>query len=356
MKRSRIVLSVCISILLLLSMAQPAVAAPVPEDAIQTINIFTVDGRSGKSIYSCSFEDPVWEFPSVYQGKSIYGIEALGPNRTTVEVIIPEGIEYLDNSFSGFSTLEKADLPSTLTHIYDYSFYECGVLSEITLPDGLLFVGDRAFSKCTALQSMTIPDSVTEIGQHAFSGCTALKQVKIGSGIRNISSYTFRDCNNLESVIFSDGLEVVGYEAFLNTSVRTVTLPGSIRQLGVRAFNFDKLEKIVYEGTKAEFEAVVNDAFEEYSDKIVVECTDGTIIYNDPNGKTPSEETPDLPSDPGNQGGSETTGGEETTDGPKDPGEGGAPVLGIIIITLAVLGAACVGTAVFLLIKRRNQS
>lgn len=348
MKHTKIFVSVFISILFLFTAAVPVLAAPIPEDSIKAINIFTEDGKQGKSIDSCSFDDPVWEFPSEYQGKPVYGIDELGPNQSTVEIIIPEGVEALNGSFSEFSALKKATLPSTLIRISDYSFYQCGALSEISLPDGLLSVGDRAFSKCTSLQSITIPDSVTEIGSNAFSGCTSLKEAKIGSGVKVINSYTFRDCENLESLTFSEGLETVGDEAFLNTSVRTLTLPGSIKRLGVRAFSFEKLEKITYEGTKAEFEAIVNDAFESaYSDKITVECTDGTIIYNNSAGVTDSEETANTSSDTVSKDGADSPDGGNSSAGSS---------AGVIAAAVAVFIVICGGAAAFLLMKRRKEN
>ena len=375
MKHAKIFVSVSFLIFLLFTTVLPVIAAPVPEDEIKTINIFTEGGKSGKSIDSCSFEDPVWEFPSVYQGAMVYGIESLGPNQTTAEVIIPDGVEYLDESFSGFSALEKAVLPSTLTRIYDYSFYECGALSEISLPEGLLSIGDRAFCKCTSLRSMNIPDSVMEIGNNAFSGCSSLEEVEIGSGIKTIGLYTFRDCVNLESVILSDGLETIGDEAFFNTSIRTLTLPGSIKRLGARAFNFEKLEKIIYEGTKAEFEAIVNYAFESaYKAKITVECTDGALIYNDSPGKDTTETTV-ASSDPGSNTAPETTGKDttETTVASSDPGSNTAPetagktespaeessspdsASGIAIAGVAACVVICGGVTVFLLVRRRKK-
>ena len=348
MKLVKIPASIFISLLLLLTAAVPAFAAPIPEDSIKAINIFTEDGKQGKSIDSCSFGDPVWEFPSEYQEKPVYGIDELGPNQTTVEVIVPEGVESLNGSFSEFSALKKATLPSTLKRISDYSFYQCGALSEISLPDGLLSVGDRAFSKCTSLQSITIPDSVTEIGSNAFSGCTSLKEVKLGSGVKVINSYTFRDCENLERVTFSEGLETVGDEAFLNTAVKTLTLPGSIKRLGVRAFSFEKLEKIIYEGTKAEFEAIVNDAFESaYSDKITVECTDGTIIYNNSAGVTDSEETANTSSDTVSKDGADSPDGGNSSAGSS---------AGVIAAVVAVFIVICGGAAAFLLMKRRKEN
>ena len=106
MRHAKIPASIFISILFLFTAAVPVLAAPIPEDSIKAINIFTEDGKQGKSIDSCSFDDPVWEFPSEYQGKTVYGIEELGPNQTTAEVIIPEGVESLNGSFSESLTVK----------------------------------------------------------------------------------------------------------------------------------------------------------------------------------------------------------------------------------------------------------
>ena len=164
-----------------------------------------------------------------------------------------------------------------------------------------------------SLQSIAVPDSVTEIGHNAFSGCSSLKEAAIGSGVKTIGLYTFRDCVSLESVILSDGLETIGDEAFFNTSIRTIALPGSIKRPGVRAFDFENWKKSLMKGQRREFEAVVNDAFESaYSSRITVECTDGVLIYNDSPAKDTTEATAAASSEPGSNAAPETTGKTES--------------------------------------------
>ena len=145
--------------------------------------------------------------------------------------------------------------------------------------------------------------------------------------------------------------------------------------MGARAFNFEKLEKIIYEGTKAEFEAIVNYAFESaYKAKITVECTDGALIYNDSPGKDTTETTV-ASSDPGSNTAPETTGKDttEATVASSDPGSNTAPettgktespaeessspdsASGIAIAGVAACVVICGGVTVFLLVRRRKK-
>ena len=50
-------------------------------------------------------------------------------------------------------------------------------LTDITIPSGITEIKDYAFFNCTSLKSITIPDSVTSIGEEAFYECTSLKTV-----------------------------------------------------------------------------------------------------------------------------------------------------------------------------------
>ncbi|WP_181819071.1 leucine-rich repeat domain-containing protein, partial [Metamycoplasma hominis] len=54
---------------------------------------------------------------------------------------------------------------------------------------------------------VTIPGSVKEIGESAFS-----------------------DCKNLKEVILNEGLEKIGAWAFFNTNIKSITIPGSVKE------------------------------------------------------------------------------------------------------------------------------
>ena len=103
-------------------------------------------------------------------------------------------------------------LPSYITGINQYAFYNCTELTSIIVVKGnskyhsagnclietatktlilgcntsviptdgsVTSIGERAFRNCTGLTSITIPNSVTSIGASAFSGCSSLENITI---------------------------------------------------------------------------------------------------------------------------------------------------------------------------------
>jgi hypothetical protein len=74
------------------------------------------------------------------------------------------------------------NLPSTLTSIGDFAFYNCSGLINVTIPGGVTSFGSEAFSDCSALTSVTIPGSVTSIESYTFSRCSSLTSVTFGAG------------------------------------------------------------------------------------------------------------------------------------------------------------------------------
>lgn len=109
------------------------------------------------------------------------------------ELEIPEGVtEIRNDAFRGMSELVSVKLPTTLTKIGDYSFYNTGITS-IDFPDSLTTIGVSAFVG-SKLTSVTIPASVTLIGQCAFYLYpNPIKSVVIESAITtlNISTDSF---------------------------------------------------------------------------------------------------------------------------------------------------------------------
>jgi hypothetical protein len=69
------------------------------------------------------------------------------------------------------------EIPSGVTAIKDYAFYNCTKLTSVTIPASVTSIGERAFYYCTKLTSVTISEGVTSIGDDAFYGCSQLTSV-----------------------------------------------------------------------------------------------------------------------------------------------------------------------------------
>ena len=104
------------------------------------------------------------------------------------------------------SYLEKIKLPSTLTHIGEGAFAECGNLLSINLPRGLLSIGEEAFVDCWQLEKLSVPGSLRRIGPRAFQGCINLYRIRLNKALEDIGEDAFDDCESLEEIQVPKGM------------------------------------------------------------------------------------------------------------------------------------------------------
>ena len=209
-----------------------------------------------------------------YYAKNVYKNEG-GSKLTTDEngyVIYTDGHEKILVAYHGTNT--ELALPSYITKINQYAFYNCTGLTSVTIPDSVTSIGYMAFSGCTGLTSVTIPDSVTSIGNSAFSGCTGLTSVTIPDSVTRIGDDAFRGCDKLQDIYITDigawcnisglnnlmyygasnkklyinnklatsitipnGVKAIPSFAFYNcTGLMSITIPNSVTSIGDRAF------------------------------------------------------------------------------------------------------------------------
>lgn len=177
-------------------------------------------------------------------------------------VVIGDGVTSIGNyAFQDFISLQKVEFgEAKITRIGNYSFGACSVLRSFTMPDTVTAIGNYAFTGCSQLRSIEIPASVGTMGTYLFNSCSSLETVTFATGttiasIENVfrgctglSSITIPDsvtnaksafygCSNLASVTFGTGLTAISDQMFSNCKkLETVTLPGTITQIGQGAF------------------------------------------------------------------------------------------------------------------------
>lgn len=111
-----------------------------------------------------------------------------------MEYTIPEGTEKVGlHAFSYSPAITKITLPSTVTEIEGFGFYQCEGLTDISLNEGLIGLWDSVFQNCTSLTEVTLPDSLQGIQYWLFSGCTSLKKLFFGSNVQLIGPYMLQD-------------------------------------------------------------------------------------------------------------------------------------------------------------------
>ena len=215
--------------------------------------------------------------------------------------------------FADCKKLEKVTLSEGLEEIDFCAFYNCKKLKKITLPKGLKVISSEAFYNCKSLKSIKLPNSLTTIRRFAFKNCKGLKgkfritknvriiehgafeycynlsgfrvaegnkhfsqkggvlfkinkkgekieivsclpskkteNYKIPSTVKKIDMFAFAGSKYIKKIILPNKLDVIDMRAFINSNIRSIDIPKSVRHIGDRAFyKCDKLEKIVIRG------------------------------------------------------------------------------------------------------------
>ena len=97
-------------------------------------------------------------------------------------------------------------LPSTITTIGDYAFFDCPSLTYIPLPAGLTSIGDYAFAQPVGLGSgglihITLPTTLTSLGEGIFSLCKLLETADVPAGISAFEKDTFYYTQSLKTLV-----------------------------------------------------------------------------------------------------------------------------------------------------------
>lgn len=108
-------------------------------------------------------------------------IKIAGYGLSSIE--IPEGIKIIGRYSFEYSTIQHVTLPTSVTSLENYAFYNAKNLKEITLPNSIIDLKeDYIFDGCSSLESVIIEGNINEqMGNGLFRGCIALKELSLSS-------------------------------------------------------------------------------------------------------------------------------------------------------------------------------
>lgn len=131
-------------------------------------------------------------------------------------------------------------------------------------------IGAGAFEDCYALTSVTIPNSITSIESFAFKNCQSLNSINIPQSVVFIkptafsNSGIYNDESNWEdsvlyigdcliqakrgltgSYMVKEGTRLIINEAFAGSNLTDITIPNTVTDIGVGAFQYSALTSII---------------------------------------------------------------------------------------------------------------
>ena len=178
------------------------------------------------------------------------------------EYQVPDGTEIIESHAFHSSKINSVVLPESMREIGWFAFFECNGLKKINLPkaisslegiffscekiatidipkdhpvlksvDGVIFTRDSAlvlYPVGKKDKSYTVPDGTVKILSCAFDG-SSLTSVEIPGSVKEIEYNAFHKSKKLKTVILHEGIETFGRQPFSEcTALTDIVLPASL--------------------------------------------------------------------------------------------------------------------------------
>ena len=233
--------------------------------------------RSLKEIGDFCFSFTVVEFIFIPDTVVSIGIGAFkGSNISSL--IFGRGIPIVcfnRSLFELFHTNSPITIPAQVTRLEERCFAGATLLLSINFNQRLLEVGDFCFSR-SKIRSLTIPNSVKSIGVCAFKeskidrlqfgvnmsiryfndslfeGITTTESLSIPSSVERLGSRCFSGASVMFGhmklfIHINSRLKEIGFSCFSQIRANSITIPNSIRSIGVEAFKDSIIDTFKFE-------------------------------------------------------------------------------------------------------------
>ena len=238
---------------------------------------------SGNILVGYSGEVPLTETNfEVREGTVCIAGTAFYKSDRITSITIPASVQYIGNSaFSGCKNLEEVVLAenSQLKLIDTAAFNECTKLSIFDLPESTEQIGNYAF-RDTKLKYLHFSENLKKVGNgavqdsdieritidknntHIFVDKESVvytgdkKALVISLNAAKLTEYSIQnECkvirpeafihSPIKRVNFNEGLEYIDTEAFCFSNIENISLPGTIKALGLRVFSWCRDNKSI---------------------------------------------------------------------------------------------------------------
>lgn len=177
-------------------------------------------------------------------------------------LIIPEGVEVINDDAIQNTNITSLTLPSTLKELKHYSLAYNYSLQKLTINDAAVTIGYGAFAYCHALETIDFGSNLIRIEADAFYN-NSLSSISLPGSLTSISEQAFKSCYNLREISIDSANENYKvfdgalYNATLTNLVilpigrsNQITLASELNAINVAIFNENKFSAINIENNE----------------------------------------------------------------------------------------------------------
>ncbi|MGN1238239.1 MAG: leucine-rich repeat protein, partial [Muribaculaceae bacterium] len=168
-------------------------------------------------------------------------------------VILPTNMPSIaTDCFQGCTNLKSITIQSRVEGIEDHAFESFINLEEVDMSDAATTsIGDSTFLNCSSLKRVVLPSSINQIRKYAFAYCTSLEDITLPNSLRSVGLGAFEGCENLKRVQLSTGTSYINAKMFAGcSSLESLTIPATVTDVySMPFYNCTKLKHIRLEAT-----------------------------------------------------------------------------------------------------------
>ncbi len=208
--------------------------------------------------------------------------QAFYADRKMEDVSIDNGIQRIGDFSFARSNMKKAVIPDTVTEIGYGAFYYCDKLEEVSIPQSVTNIEAHAFEHSMWLEhwnsnadssdfqivgdhillaykgsdnNIEIPEGVKRIAPGCFENHKEINSVFFPDSLKVVGEDAFRGCSSLTMITGGNYIETIDDRAFMNCPITTITIPSTVKEIGLRAIDFtncgkpDDSKVVMFNGT-----------------------------------------------------------------------------------------------------------
>lgn len=184
-------------------------------------------------------------------------------------ITFPSSLQVIgEGAFCACDGLVEVTIPQGVTHIYEIAFYLCDNLSAVYLPDGLQHIGYSAFEDTPYGNSATQSDPILYNNDYVVGSYSSVPNVEVKEGTVLIAERAFETAgSSVKSITLPESLRIIGAEAFINTTnTKNVVVPKEVEFIGSYAFGF--VRRYDYDTEREVYEPISGFTLSGYTDSV----------------------------------------------------------------------------------------